>query len=110
MLKSMPSHRYSKYSITYSYAVTAKDRFRVNMGVPVEPETVIKMYPALSSVEFLLYVLSVISTWFGISVISVNPLKLIARITHSSQSNITRKEMKNVIIRLQKLETTKSKR
>ena len=60
-------------------------RFLIN--VPREPFLKIIIRPTLAFVEFLVYVLSSIGTWFGISMLSLNPSKCLSRIASSPRQN-----------------------
>lgn len=81
------------HTLTYTDVVLDKRYFQIRIRIPQDPKTLISMRPALTSVEIFLYVLSVASTWFGISVISTNPFNLSFRwpVLHKRQSRQSEK-------------------
>ena len=51
-------------------------RFQLSYVLPTHPSVDINAFPHLSFVEFLTYFISTISTWTGLSIISMNPITL----------------------------------
>jgi len=50
--------------------------FRWKHVIPGQPSFEIISYPELPPIEFIIYLLSIISTWTGLSIISLNPMDL----------------------------------
>src|SRR5688572_27676241 len=47
------------------------------INLPREPAMTINHLPELRLVEFLVYIFSCFGTWFGLSILHLNPLKLV---------------------------------
>jgi hypothetical protein len=52
---------------------TAYNEFLVRRNVPSDPNFVVNTNPAMKLVELLTYVLSTVSTWTGLSIMTLNP-------------------------------------
>ena len=53
--------------------------FVIRRIIPSGPSFHVRMTPALNLIEFLTYLLSTVSTWTGISIISLNPWKFLSK-------------------------------
>lgn len=76
-------------SMTSTEAFVADD-FSLKMTVPSQPWTNVTSSPSLNLVEFLTYVMSTISTWTGMSVMSFMPTHLIKLITSRRVQRVVR--------------------
>lgn len=73
--------RYSVVStITNSRQRSGSSSITVKYIIPLLTWTRIRGSPALNPVEFVLYVLSMLSTWTGISILSMNPVAILAKV------------------------------
>ena len=74
--------------------------FTLKHILPLHPSFHITTTPHLSLVEFLTYMFSIVSTWTGLSILSMNPSIFIARIITAFQKNTYRKVRRNEAGRL----------
>ena len=58
---------------------TEGPEFLIQRIVPSDPSFRVTMTPALKLVEFITYLLSAVSTWTGISIMSLNPWKFLSK-------------------------------
>jgi len=67
-------------------------RLTITIIVPANPSYKIQTMPQLTTVEFLTYVLSAVSTWTGMSVLSMNPMSVWTRMTsqHKHRNSVTK--------------------
>ena len=75
------------YSIT-SISVAANPHVQdLHVQIPYQPFMHILHLPAMQLVEFLVYVLSCLGVWFGVSVLSLNPVALLSKWQSRSSSS-----------------------
>ena len=70
-----------KESIT-TYVMTMNNPFNsstfaLSLVIPVDPAIDMKTHPKMSTVEFFIFVLSSISTWTSLSILSLDPVKIV---------------------------------
>lgn len=84
------------YQLTTITTTTEKafSDFMVTRIVPSDPSITISSNPALDLVEYLTYVLSTISTWTGISIMSLNPGRLLHRLLFRLDVRLSRSRMR----------------
>ena len=63
----------------HDFALPDIHQFLVSLSPPTAPELIITTVPLMRFTDFLLYLSNCIGIWFGISVRSLNPLKLFQR-------------------------------
>jgi len=73
--------------------------FYISYHVPSHPSSLLKSRPWMSTVEYLTYVLSVISTYTGFSIISMNPMLIWKRFNHFKRIITNYKTQERKIIR-----------
>ena len=75
-----PSCRDTQYfTVTDSFS---RPFFRWKHVVPIQTSFIISSRPQLTLVEFITYILGTISTWTGLSIISMNPIDFATQIWH----------------------------
>lgn len=77
--------------ITYTKSnmvVTVHDIAQFIVKIPPEPFTKVTCHPSIRLIEFLVYILSCFGTWFGISVLGLNPLKFISAKSQDKTSDL----------------------
>lgn len=57
----------------------SNDKLAVKVSIPSEPSFQIEYKPILSFIEFMVYILSCFGTWFGLAVLSFEPVQLYNR-------------------------------
>lgn len=71
---------YKETLTTFVMPLSAKDEnFVLAIVIPVDPAVDFKMNPKMSVPEFIIFVLSTISTWTSLSIMSLNPALLFKR-------------------------------
>ena len=84
---SRPSCQDTQYfTVTGSFS---RPFFRWKHVIPLQTSFIISSRPQLTLVEFITYVLGTISTWTGLSIISMNPINLATR----AQKNLNRQKL-----------------
>lgn len=61
------------YTVTHVTKDPNNDFMTFNVLIPQFPNYFIKFHPKLSFIEYFIYVLSCFGTWFGLSILSLNP-------------------------------------
>ena len=90
---SRPSCRDTQYfTVTDSFS---RPYFQWKHVVPVQTSFIISSRPQLTLVEFITYILGTISTWTGLSIISMNPIDIVSKfwknIHRQNTSRVTEK-------------------
>lgn len=67
---------YEFYSLTRTEREPLGKSFSITVNIPKEPSFEMKFLEKISLTEYLIYVLSILGTWFGVSVINVNPFRV----------------------------------
>lgn len=62
--------------------------FRFQVSIPREPFVSVLYLPKIEFSELLIYVLSCVGTWFGVSIISLDPVKLIVRCVKKRERSV----------------------
>lgn len=68
-----------------------KSSYIFSLATPSTPDTVIKSFPDFLLTEYVIYIMSCFGTWFGLSVIALNPLKALnikTRYVMDKESNL----------------------
>ena len=92
---SRPSCRDTQYfTVTDSFS---RPFFRWKHVIPIQTSFIISSRPQLTFVEFFIYILGTISTWTGLSIISMNPIdfatKVWKNINRQKMSRMTKKHL-----------------
>ena len=88
---SRPSCRDTQYyTLTKSFS---RPLFRWKHVVPVHTSFIISSIPQLTLIEFITYVLGTISTWTGLSIISMNPIDFATKIWKNINRQMTKKHL-----------------
>ena len=111
---SRPSCRDTQYfTITESFS---RPFFRWKHVVPFQTSFIISSRPQLTIVEFITYLLGTISTWTGLSIISMNPINLATKVRkeihRQKMSGVTEKHLTAVsgtVLSIDRLQSTQKK-
>lgn len=58
---------------------SSSNLFQFSLVIPVDPAVDFKMIPKMSVIEFMIFVLSTISTWTSLSIMSLDPAELLVK-------------------------------
>ena len=93
---SRPSCQDTQYfTVTGSFS---RPFFRWKHIIPIQTSFLISSRPQLTLVEFITYVLGTISTWTGLSIISMNPIDFATKIWKNINRQKTSHQTKNHLI------------
>ena len=110
-----PSCRHTQYfTVTESFS---RPFFRWKHVIPLQTSFIISSRPQLTLVEFITYTLGTISTWTGLSIISMNPFDLVTqiwkKINRNKKSRITEKHLipvSRTVVSIDRLQAIQKKR
>ena len=74
------------YTITQATKDPNNDYLSFDVNIPQLPNYIIKFRPKMDFIEYFIYVLSCFGTWFGLSILSLNPFRAKLWTVHESST------------------------
>ena len=105
------------YQCKYSYCLTlgqsavkgslgGRPTSSIRMLTPINPTTNIQFFPSLPLLDFIVYILSSLGTWFGLVIISCNPLPYVMMLyTNYNKRRMRRHDRRDLFLRRMRLRT-----
>ena len=76
-----------KYVLTRANRETGVGDLSFTVNAPKDLHIDIELHPKMIFQEYLIYIFSVFGTWFGLSIITLNPFKLLKRLQSNQRNN-----------------------